>query len=236
MPAIQLPAEEEPLHDIAERHRLALEKAKPDENGCVHLDVQTLFRCDVSVAMVPKLVRAIHALVTELEKRKYRLVRGDKQVAHLSAARDNDRLTVHWREALEEFEREPTIEEKRKPSWTWQLKQQRLTGQLTVEVSAMGLRGQRSWTERESKPIEHLLARVMEKISAAFEGFEAQRQRDAERKRQRIESEKQRVELEAKRAKEWKEQQSNSEHQKKLQEIARVRRFMGRRRTCSRVC
>jgi DNA invertase Pin-like site-specific DNA recombinase len=66
--------------------------------------------------MVPRLIRAIHALVAQLEKRNCRLVRGNGQFAHLSVAQGNDRLTVHWREALEEFEREPTIEEKRKPS------------------------------------------------------------------------------------------------------------------------
>jgi hypothetical protein len=65
------------------------------------------------------------------------------------------------------------MEEKRKPSWTWQLKEKRATGQLTVEVSAIGLRGQRSWTESENKPIGEVLARVMEKIAAAFEGLEA---------------------------------------------------------------
>lgn len=128
-------------------------------------------------------------------------------------------------EALEEFEREPTPEEKRKPSWTWQLKQRRATGQLIVEVSAMGLRGQRGWTENKSKPIEEVLARVMEKIAAAFEGMEAQRQQNAERQRQQIEQEKQRAEREAKEEKERQEKERISKHQNKLQEIARVRRF-----------
>ena len=224
-PPVALPEQQEPLHDIAERHRVALARAKSDENGFVSLDSQALFSCEVSVTIVPRLIRAIHALVAQLEKRNCRLARGNAHFAHLSVAQGNDRLTVHWREALEEFEREPTIEEKRKPSWTWQLKQKRATGKLTVEVSAMGLRGQRSWTESESKPIEEVLARVVEKIAAAFEGLEVQRQREAERQRQRIESEKQYAELEAKREKERKEQQRISDHQNKLQEIARVRRF-----------
>jgi hypothetical protein len=228
---ITLPSEQEPLHEIAERHRVALEKAKPDENGLVHLDLQTLFCCEVSVAMVPKLVRAIHALVVELEKHNCRLVRGDKELTQLSVAQGKDRLTVQWREYLEEFEREPTIEEKRKPSWTWQLKGKRATNRLTVEVSAIGLRGQRGWTESESKPIEHVLARVMEKIEAAFEGFEAQRQREAEDERRREEARKQREIEEAKerelapiREKERQEKEKRARHEKKLAEIAQVRR------------
>lgn len=225
LPSLSLPGEQEPLHEVAERHRLALEKAKSDENGFAHLDSQALFCCDVSTGVVPKLVRAIHALVTQLEKHNCRFVRGNEQFAHLSVAQGSDRLTVHWREALEEFEREPTVEEKRKPSWTWQLKQKRATGQITVEVSAMGLRGQRSWTESESKPIEEVLARVMEKIAAAFEGLEAQRQREAERQRQQIEYEKQRVDREAKQEKERQEQERITKHQNKLREIERARRF-----------
>ena len=63
------------------------------------------------------------------------------------------------------------------------------------------MRGHRSWTETESKPIEEVLARVMEKIAAALEGLEAQRQREAERQGQQIEYEKQRAEIEAKQEK-----------------------------------
>jgi len=225
LPPLSLPGEQEPLHEVAERHRLALNKATSDENGFVHLDSQVLFPCDVSAGIVPKLLRAIHTLVAQLEKRNCRLVRGDKQFAHLSVAQGSDRLTVHWREALEEFEREPTVEEKRKPSWTWQLKQKRATGQITVEVSAMGLRGQRSWTESESKPIEEVLARVMEKIAAAFEGLEAQRQREAEHQLQHVEYEKRRAELEAKEEKERQEQERITKHENKLRDIERVRRF-----------
>jgi hypothetical protein len=106
---------------------------------------------------------------------------------------------VQWREHLEEFEREPTMEEKRKPSWMWQLKGNRATNRLTVEVSAIGLRGHRGWTEGESKPIEHVLARVMEKIEVSFEGFEAQRQREAEQERQRAENAKRYAETAAQR-------------------------------------
>ncbi len=219
--AISLPAEQEPLHEIAERHRLALEKAKPDQQGFLHLDVQSLFRCDVSAALVSRLVRTIHALVVELEKRRCRLVRGDKDCTHLSVTQGNDRLTVHWRERLEEFEREPTVEDKRKPSWTWQLKETRATRQLTVEVCALGLRGQRSWTESESKPIEQVLVRVMEKIAAALEGFEARRQREAEGERQRIENANRYAEKE----KERREQERISQHENRLTAIAQIRRF-----------
>ena len=52
---VELPGEHEPLHDIAAQHREALEKLKPDDNGFVHLNSAALFRCEISVAMVPKL-------------------------------------------------------------------------------------------------------------------------------------------------------------------------------------
>ena len=149
---VDLPGEHEPLHDIAAQHREALEKLKPDDNGFVHLNSAALFRCDVSVAMVPKLARVIHALITHLEKNDCRVSRGNKECPHLSLTQGSDRLTVNWSEEIEEFEREPTIEEKRRPSWTWQLKQRRATGRITIEISAMGLRGTRSWTESKNRP------------------------------------------------------------------------------------
>ena len=222
---VELPGEHEPLHDVAAQHRVALEKSKPDENGFVHLNSAAFFRCDVSVAMVPRLARSIHALITYLEKTNCRVSRGAKQCPHLCLTQGNDRLTVYWSEEIEEFEREPTIEEKRKPSWTWQLKQRRATGRITIEISAMGLHGKRCWTESDTRSVQEVLARVIEKITAAFEGFDAQRQREAERERQRAADEKERAESEAKREREWREEQRNSEHQKNLKEIARVRRF-----------
>lgn len=91
-------------------------------------------------------------------------------------------------------------------------------------MSAVGLRGQRSWTEGENKRIEEVLARVLEKISAAFDGLEAQRVRDAERARQRIEQEKQWAELQAKREVERKEQEKIAQHEHRLKDIAKVRR------------
>jgi hypothetical protein len=65
----------------------------------------------------------------------------------------------------------------------------------------------------------------MEKIAAAFEGLEAQRQREAERERQQIEYEKQRTEREAKQEKERQKQERINNHQNKLREIERLRRF-----------
>jgi len=86
-PPIVLPGEHEPLHEIAERHRAAIEKAKHDDQGFVHLNVQSLFRCDVSVTLTPRVVRAVHALVTELEKRGCRFAKGSgESCAHRRSA------------------------------------------------------------------------------------------------------------------------------------------------------
>jgi hypothetical protein len=230
-PRIELPNEQEPLHEIGERHRAAIEKAKPDQQGFVHLHLQSLFRCDVSPAVVHKLLRAVHAFVTAVEQRGWQLARGDAEHSHLSIVHGQDRLTVQWRESIAVVEREPTMEEKRKPSWTWQLKENKPTGQLTVEVTAIGLKGTRSWTESESKPIEDVLARVVEKIEATFEGFEAQRKREEEWAHQREQEAKRRAEilaeqreLEAQREKERQQRERRAKHEQKLVEIAEERR------------
>jgi len=60
-----------------------------------------------------EVLRPDSPLIVALEKHGCRLVRGDKDWANLSVGKGTDRLTVHWRENLQEFEREPTIEDKR---------------------------------------------------------------------------------------------------------------------------
>lgn len=104
VPPIALPEEQQALHEVTERHREAMERAKRDEHGFVHLDVNSLFRCSVSLTMAPKLVRAIDALLRELEKRNCQFVRGDKDSPNLQIGRGKERLTVRWREELEEIE------------------------------------------------------------------------------------------------------------------------------------
>jgi hypothetical protein len=144
---VELPPESSELHPIAEKHRRALEKAKPDQHGFVTVRSKDLFFCSVSTAVMPRLTRALHAIICELEDRDFDFEPGANEYEGLQISRDNDRAELRWSEAQHEIEREPTDADKRRPSWTWQLKEKRASGALTIEVGAAGLRGKRKWTE-----------------------------------------------------------------------------------------
>jgi len=228
--AVELSPDGSELHPIAEKHRAALLKAKLGELGFVSVRDKNLFGCDLSAALIPRLVRAVQAIVCELEDRDFEFKTGDSEYQGLQIIRDKDQVSLNWSEAKLELEREPTAAEKRKPSWTWQLKETKPAGNLTVEVSAWGLKGKRKWTEGEGRSLEEVLGVVVEKVEAVFRGYEDQRQREAVRAKQREEAAKREAEQEAieaeqeaKAEKARKERERIKRHEKKLEEIAEQR-------------
>jgi hypothetical protein len=221
---LTLPAEGADLHPLAIRHLRGLEKKKPDENGFIALSTREVFRCDLTLALVPRLCGALHAILVELEARGYKFRSGGDQLSSLRIVKGTDDLTISCSEAREQFEREPTQEEKRNPSWTWQLKGTRATGRLTFEVRAAGLRGRHTWSESETKPLEEVLGIVVEKVDAAFRGFEDQRKWEIEAAKRREEEQKREAEAWQRRQKEEAEQERKRRHESKLAEIAETRR------------
>jgi hypothetical protein len=228
--AMELPPEGQDLHPIAEKHRRALEKAKPDALGFVSVRGKDLFSCDVSLALIPRLLRALDAVVCGLEDRDYEFKTASGQYGGLQIVRDRDHVELQWSEAKVEIEREPTNVDKRKPSWTWQLKETKPSGALSVEVNAYGLRGKRRWTEGEGRSLEEVLGVVVEKVEATFRGYEDQRRREAELAKQREENARRAAEREAEEAKkraraeeERKERERLKRHEAKLEEITAAR-------------
>lgn len=221
---LAIPGDGAELHPAAQRHSVALRKAKVSEDGFVSVSGRDLFRCDLTPSSAGRLCRALAAMFVELEARGYKFKSGVDQFAGLRVTKGSDDLTIACTEGREQVEREPTAEDKRKPSWTWQLKSSRSTGKLSFEVLARGLRGRRTWTESESKPLEEVLGIVVEKVDAAFQNFEEQRQLEIETAKRR--------EAEAKRAaEEWERRQKaeserdcKRQHESKLAEIAQIRR------------
>ncbi len=195
--AVELPPADSVLHEIAERHLKALEKAKPDDKGFVKVEGRNLFPCEISATLGPRLARAVHAIVCELEDRDYEFKAGDSGHEGLQIIRDENRVRLNWSEAKLELEREPTAADKRKPSWTWQLKETKPAGTLSVEISAWGLKGKRKWTEYDGRSLEEVLGVVVEKVEAVFRGHEERRKREAEWAKQREEHAKRAAEQEA---------------------------------------
>ena len=228
---VELPPEGVELHPIAERHMQALQKAKPGELGFVSIRGPDLFWCDMTSALVPRFGRAVHALVCELEHRGYSFEEGEDDGEGLGIVRDGDRVEVRWSEGKIDLEREPTNVDKRRPSWTWSLKETKATGELAVEVNASGLKGRRKWKEGDGRSLEEILGVVVEKVEATFRWFGEQRKREAELARQQEEAEKRRLEEAAREAErqakleeERKARERVRRHEAKLEQIAELRR------------
>jgi sRNA-binding carbon storage regulator CsrA len=227
---LELTPEGSELHAIVEKQKQALMKAKPDELGYVLVRGKSLFACDVSSQIIPKLIRAMDAIVCELDDRDYEFEPSDSEYLGLRIVKDKDEAGLRWSEKRVEIEREPTNVDKRKPSWTWNLKETKPSGALTVEVSAPGLRGKRQWTEGDGRTLEEILGVVLEKIEATFRGFEEQRQREAQWAKEREEERKRDAERQAKEAerkvqaeKERKERERLDRHEGKLDEVSGAR-------------
>ena len=228
---VELAPEGVELHPIAERHVQALQKTKPGELGFVSIRAADLFWCDLTPALVPRFGRAMHALICELEHRGYSFEEGEDDGEGLGIVRDGDRVEVRWSEGKIDLEREPTNVDKRRPSWTWSLKETRATGELAVEVNASGLRGRRKWKEGDARSLEEILGVMVEKVEATFHWFGEQRKREAELARQQEEAEKRRVEeatreaeRQAKLEVERKARERVRRHEAKLEQIAELRR------------
>jgi hypothetical protein len=228
---VALPAEGVALHAIAERHVEALQKENPDQLGFVRIGGPDLFRCEVTSAVIPKLGRALHALIGELERRCYSIERGEKEGETLGIGREGSRVELRWLEDTIETEREPTNVDKRKPSWTWSLKETKATGELEVQVIAAGMRGRRGSRECEGRSLEEALHVVIEKVEASFLWFAERRKREAELAREQEAAEKRRLEAAAREAarQEKLEQERRAlervrQHETKLERIAELRR------------
>jgi len=228
---LELPHHDTPLHALAEKHQRALAKVKAGDDGILRLNRRDLFQCDISSANAQRFCRALHAMIDELEARGFKFKPDPDDYGNLRIVKGNDWSTIRCLEGVEQIERKPSEADKRKPSWTWTLKETKPNGKLSFEVHAPGLRGRRTWTEADSRPLEEVLGIIVEKVEATFHGFEEQRQREAEIAKRRAEEEKRQAEREKeeqkRRAEEEKRRQERERlkrHESKLSEIAEARR------------
>ena len=226
-----LPDSQSPLHPLAEKHQRALEKAKAGDDGFVRISRKDCFECSVAQGSCLRLCRVLHALIVEIEARGFKFRAGANDYDVLSVVKGADSVRIRCSEGKEEVEREPTEQDKRKPSWTWQLKRTEPTGKFSFEVLAPGLRGRHTWSESDARSIEDVLGVVVEKVEMTFRWFEEERQRETERARQRQEEAKREVErrardaeLEQQRERERAEREKTKRHEVKLEEIAQARR------------
>jgi hypothetical protein len=209
---IELPGETDALHPAAQRFREAFSIAKVKDDGRVHIRKRNLPRVTVSHSLAEKVVRVVHALVTEVEASNMTLHPGSEDHG-LEIRRDNDAITFEIDEPCNIVEREPTLEEKRRPSSTWNLTVSQPSGRLVISLhSEQGLTGHRKWTEKENKPIETFLQAIMERLDQFFHLFVTRRADEEQRRKDREEAERK-----------YQEEQRQKSHQDALEQVIATR-------------
>jgi len=158
-----------------------------------------------------------------LQSRGYKFAASPENYGHLRIVKEGDFVNLQCSEGMENIEREPTAADKRKPSWTWELKQTTPTGRLSFEIHARGLRGRRTWTEAGHKPLPEILGILVEKIEASFSGFENERRRQVEFEKQRKENERRWAEERAEEERRRLKRERQQKHESKLAAIAESR-------------
>lgn len=228
------------LHPQARALHAVLKKAKPDPSGRVDAPVGDFPLVHVSAANIDRVSRAFHVIFSELESRGVAL----KQVSiydrqHLGFVRGEDEAALMFEEPIVSIKREPTLEERRRPSREWKTETTQPSGQFkvtgfTLYRYAYSSHGsmQRGFNRNEGprRPIGMLLREIVDQIWEYFiRQDEAREQKKkeaaAEAERQKAEAERKRLAAEARAAEtaRRKEEERLEQHRQKLTALAAAR-------------
>jgi hypothetical protein len=192
--ALALPETTETLHPLAAELLQALPKARLDSHKRADLRVPTLPEVNASKALADRIARAFHVILNAVEPLgiSYRKSQGSYNDGFF--LRRHDRLYLRIEETLVDLDGKT----RRVPSWDWQARNTRLSGQLcfTLKTAHYGGGEPKEWIESNKLPLEKLLAQIV--------AFIRQHYLDAHNRRiqEAIEQEKRHMEWE-RRQREW---------------------------------
>ncbi len=147
-----LPADGTPLQRNAEALRVAVQNGKAMEDGRVKVLRKDFPEVICSANFAWRVAAAFHVLLHEAPSRGIAINSGSKAGSTVAFVRGEDIINLTFEESMETVEREPTEEEKRRPSWEWQTSSTRPSGKLAIRLSAeIPFKGARVWSESGSR-------------------------------------------------------------------------------------
>ncbi len=177
-------------HELAVRVEKVFQSGRVAEDGRITVSRHTTPSIAASPESAKRIVEFLSGLAFALEKRGVKLVSGKSDGESLRFQREDDMVHLSIDEALEFYEVEPTPEQKREPSWTWNNSRSRPCGRLSFRLtSPSGTCGRCKWTESSSNTALDLLPKVIAGIESLFNSWEENRKRQAQREAERIERE-----------------------------------------------
>ncbi|CAA6677362.1 MULTISPECIES: hypothetical protein [unclassified Lentimonas] len=183
-------------HPLAERFLKFIEKEKPDQNGLVTMKRLKLPEIEIAAEAIPRVVEFLSLIAFALAEHKVKI---GKNLSNdtLLFERDDFGVGLKISQALIKGEREPTLEQKKNPSWTWNLTTYTPSEKLVVVLhSANRIYGTKKWTESNANSITDLAPKIATRIESLLAGYEQERlneiQREKDRAAQEIRAEKNR--------------------------------------------
>jgi hypothetical protein len=229
------------LHPQARAVHGALKKAKPDHHGRVETPIGDFPNVDVGVANIDRVSRVLHVIFSELESRGIIL----KPVSvydrkRLGFVRGIDEAAIMIEEPIATIKREPTPEERRRPSSEWKTETTQPSGQFKITVltlytspynaSYRSMERALNRSEGPRRPIGMLLREIIDGIWQYFvrqDEIREQKKQEAiaEAERKKAEEERKRIAAEARavEAARRKEEERQERHRQKLAALAAAR-------------
>jgi hypothetical protein len=166
--------------------------ATPDTEGILSVRSQSFPEVQVSRACIDHAVRAFHFILMLVEARGvgFRRARSKYDMAYFEKA--GTRLTLSITEAVVTTKREPSAEEKRRPSWEWMLHSRGPCGRLTFRIdTGEGYSRHRSrhnvWEESTSLTLAETAEAVANGIWEHYCAVDKKREEEARESERRAE-------------------------------------------------
>ena len=201
-------------HDLAVRVEKAFESAKSGEDGRISIHRHTTPHITASFQAAERIVIFLSTLAYAIEAQGIKMVTGKTESEPLRFSREEDVVHLYVEEEIEYYEVEPTPEQKRQPSWTWNNKRSRPSGQLTFRLTSPNrTSGRCKWSESESSKAVDFVPKIVPRIHELFENWKNAREQERLREQRRAEESK------AQAAREVKER-----HEGKIKAVKKTRR------------
>lgn len=204
------------LHELGERVAKAFEAAKAGDDGLVKIRRHTTPSISASPACADRIVKFVSALAHAAGEMGIRIVSGKDDDESVRFVKNTDIIHLNIEEQIEDYEVEPTPEQKRKPSWTWDNRRRQPTGTLVFNLrSPTSTRGRCKWTESASSKALDLLPKIAARMNELFESWKQDREASARREAQWAEDRRRRAEEEVR-----------ERHLKEIENVSKKRRTL----------
>lgn len=171
------------VHPIATRFLERIENVKPDENGLLKMTRVGLPEVSITQDSVERVSKFISLVAFALEKQSVAWLKSGNGLYSLFG-RDGFSVGFEISQSLIKGEREPTLEEKKKPSWEWDLTTYTPSSVLVIVLkSESHVFGRKKWTENNSNGLVDYAEPVSVRIDELLRSFEESRIAAIEEKR-----------------------------------------------------